>query len=161
MAKHHTYTLTVNWTGNHGSGTRTYRCYGRDHTIEQRGKPVIPGSSDPAFRGSAGRYNPEELLVASVSACHMLWYLHLCAEAGIVVVAYADEPVGIMEEADNGSGRFTKVTLNPQVTVQAGADLELAQRLHQRAQENCFIANSVAFPIFHEPTVWVEPVVSL
>lgn len=158
----HTYTVTVRWTGNHGSGTETYRAYGREHTIEAEGKPVIAGSADPIFRGDARRYNPEDLLVASISACHMLWYLHLCAEAGIVVLAYTDRPVGRMEEeGKDGSGRFVHVALAPTVTVQAGADRSLAERLHETAHRKCFIANSVNFPITREPTTRVEPVVSL
>lgn len=161
MSKQHTYTVTVNWTGNRGTGTSAYRDYGRDHTIEAQGKPLIPASSDPAFRGEAARYNPEDLLVASAAACHMLWYLHLCSLAGIIVVAYTDQPVGLMEETSSGGGHFAKITLNPEVTLEAGADLALAKRLHDAAHEKCFIANSVNFPILHEVTVWVEPVVSL
>jgi organic hydroperoxide reductase OsmC/OhrA len=153
MAKNHTYTLTVDWTGNRGTGTSAYGAYGRDHAIRAPGKPVIAGSSDPAFRGDAARYNPEDLLVASIAACHMLWYLHLCAVRKIVVTAYRDEPVGVMEEGADGGGRFTQVTLRPAVTLAPGADGNLAKRLHEEAHAKCFIANSVNFPIAHAATI--------
>jgi organic hydroperoxide reductase OsmC/OhrA len=149
MAQHkeHRYSVQVRWTGDLGTGTSGYRAYKRDHEISAAGKPPIPGSSDPAFRGDPSRYNPEELLVASLSTCHMLWYLHLCSDAGIVVTGYADEPVGKMEETVDGGGRFTEVALRPRVTVAAGMDQVLAQRLHEKAHHLCFIANSVNFPV--------------
>ncbi len=137
----------MRWTGNLGTGTSGYRAYKRDHEIAAPGKQSILGSSDPAFRGDPSRYNPEELLVASLSTCHMLWYLHLCAEAGVVVTGYADEPVGRMAEAEDGGGRFTEVVLRPRVSVAEGTDRELAQHLHEKAHHLCFIANSVNFPV--------------
>ena len=161
MAKEHVYNITVRWTGNRGSGTSAYNAYSRDHIIEASDKPPIGGSSDPAFRGDFSRYSPEDLLVASLSACHMLWYLHLCAEAGITVISYADDAVGIMEEVADGSGRFALVTLRPEVMVEAGADVVRAKTLHLEAARKCFIANSVNFPVVHEPTLEVGPVVSL
>lgn len=146
-AKTHTYQTQLVWTGNTSTGTSGYRAYERAHETSVPGKPVIPGSSDPAFRGDAARYNPEELLVASVAACHMLWYLHLCADHGIVVTAYQDQPVGQMVETADGGGHFTEVVLHPEVTVQAGADLALAETLHERAHALCFIAQSMNFPV--------------
>jgi organic hydroperoxide reductase OsmC/OhrA len=146
MAKTHSYAPVIQWTGNRGEGTRSYDSYARDHTISAAGKPPVPGSSDPAFRGDPTRYNPEDLLVASVSACHMLWYLHLCASAGINVTRYLDRPVGIMTEEAGGSGRFTGVTLKPEVTITAGDEAK-AKALHHKAHELCFVANSVNFPI--------------
>ncbi len=143
----HTYSVTVTWTGNTGTGTASYRSYQRAHEIAVPGKPVIPGSSDPAFRGDKTRYNPEETLVASLSACHMLWYLHLCAEAGIVVQAYQDVAEGVMIEALDGGGRFKEVVLQPEITVPAGTDLARARGLHADAHAKCFIANSVNFPV--------------
>jgi organic hydroperoxide reductase OsmC/OhrA len=145
--KQHEYSVTVRWTGDQGTGTSGYRTYKRDHEISASGKPVIPGSSDPAFRGDPARYNPEEMLVASLSTCHMLWYLHLCADAGIAVTGYVDEPRGSMAETEDGGGRFTEVVLRPRVRLAAGADPEAAQRLHERAHHLCFIANSVNFPV--------------
>jgi organic hydroperoxide reductase OsmC/OhrA len=139
--------VTVRWTGDLGTGTSGYRAYKRDHEISAAGKPVIPASSDPDFRGDPSRYNPEELLVASLSTCHMLWYLHLCADAGIVVTGYADEPRGTMAEAEDGGGRFTEVVLRPRVRVATGSDLELAQQLHEEAHHLCYIASSVNFPV--------------
>jgi organic hydroperoxide reductase OsmC/OhrA len=156
MDKTHSYRLSVRWTGNRGSGTSGYRYYGRDHAIGAGGKPEIAGSSDPAFRGDPSRYSPEDLLVASVSGCHMLWYLHLCADAGVVVVGYVDEAQGTMTETVDGSGRFSDVVLRPRVTIAAGSDTSLAIALHERAHAMCFIANSVAFPITCEPTVAIE-----
>jgi organic hydroperoxide reductase OsmC/OhrA len=154
----HRYALTVRWTGNRGSGTADYRAYGRQHEISAEGKPPIPGSSDPAFRGDKARWNPEELLVASLSACHKLWYLHLAASAGVVVTGYVDHAEGTMiEESADGVGRFIRVVLRPQVTIAAGADVELALALHRDAHATCFIANSVAFPVEHEPAILRDP----
>jgi len=154
MGQAHHYSVTVAWTGNTGKGTSDYRSYKRDHEIRVAGKSPIAGSSDPKFRGDATRYNPEELLVGSLSACHMLWYLHLCAESGIIVEAYEDEAQGIMETSADGNGRFVRVTLRPRVRIQGSA--EKAKALHQRAHELCFIANSVNFPVDHEATVDVS-----
>ena len=147
----HTYHTQLHWTGNLGSGTSGYRAYSREHEIRVDGKPMLPGSSDPAFRGDPTRYNPEDLLVASLSACHMLWFLHLCADAGIVVTTYSDNAVGTMTETADGSGRFSEVTLRPQVTVAEAAMIERAQALHADAHRMCFIANSCNFPVRHEP----------
>ncbi len=149
--KDHAYTVTVTWTGNTGSGTSSYRAYERAHEIEIQGKPNIPGSSDPAFRGDRGRYNPEEMLVSSLSSCHMLWYLHLCSEAGIAVQAYQDVAEGVMTEDTNGGGRFKEVVLQPEITVPVGTDLVQAAALHDVAHHRCFIANSVNFPVRCEP----------
>ena len=144
----------MKWTGNTGSGTSSYRAYGRNHTIEGLNKETtISGSSDPHFRGDGRRYNPEELLVASLSACHMLSYLHVCAINDVVVVDYIDEAEGEMEEAEDSSGRMTRVILRPKVTVSASSDSDRAQSLHEEAHRLCFIANSVNFPVVHEASV--------
>ena len=148
----HLYHINVMWTGNKGEGTKTYSSYGRDHEIAAHGKPRLLASSDPSFRGDPERYNPEELLIASLSACHMLWYLHLCATNGIVVVDYRDEVHGSMTEEDSGAGHFTSVILRPVVRIQRG-DLGKALSLHENAHELCFIANSVNFPVLCKPTV--------
>jgi organic hydroperoxide reductase OsmC/OhrA len=153
MAKEHRYAVTVAWTGNQGSGTSGYKAYARDHEIRIAGKPPIPGSSDPGFRGDPARYNPEDLLVASLSGCHMLWYLHLCSTAGIVVTQYVDRAEGTMVETPDGSGRFAGVVLKPEIMVKPGADLAKARALHAAAHAMCFIANSVNFPVTHEPTI--------
>lgn len=155
MSKQHIYTLTTKWTGNTGTGTSAYKAYERAHTIEKKNKPDILLSSDPAFRGDTTRYNPEELLLASLSSCHMLWYLHLCSEAGIVVVDYADYATGIMEETAEGGGKFVEVALHPAVIVSDASMIEKANALHHKANELCFIANSVNFPVKHEPVCGV------
>ena len=151
--KEHRYLVTIEWTGNTGFGTSGYRDYERGYEISApgSGKPVILGSSDPAFRGDPTRWNPEELFVASVSACHKLWYLHLCAEAGIVVTTYLDRAEGVMAETSTGGGRFRRVVLRPEVTLAPGADLKRAMALHGMAHSKCFIANSVSFPIEVDP----------
>jgi organic hydroperoxide reductase OsmC/OhrA len=154
--KHHTYEVHVDWTGNDGQGTKTYKGYRRYHTITSQGKPQIPGSSDPSFRGDPSRYNPEELLVASLSACHMLWYLHLCSVNKVTVVEYEDAASGVMEEADDGSGRFDRVLLKPKVKISAGDDQAKALALHSEAHHLCFIARSVNFSVEIEPEI-VEP----
>jgi organic hydroperoxide reductase OsmC/OhrA len=143
----------VTWTGNTGKGTTGYRDYERSYDISVSGKPAIPGSSDPAFRGDRARWNPEELLVASLSACHKLWYLHLCSEAGVVVEAYVDEAVGVMEESTDGGGHFVEVTLRPKVNVAPGSDKAKAHSLHQTAHDKCFVARSVNFPVTCEPII--------
>lgn len=151
--KNHSYSLTVEWTGNDGQGTRTYKGYRRDHMIRAAGKTAIEGSSDPAFRGDASRYNPEELLVAALSSCHMLVYLHLCAVNGIVVLSYQDDASGVMEESADGSGKFVSVHLRPRLTIDAEGDLEKAIALHHDAHHGCFIAASVNFPVEIFPQV--------
>jgi organic hydroperoxide reductase OsmC/OhrA len=145
--KKHAYEFTVNWTGNLGQGTARYNAYSRNHEILIPNKPVLLGSSDAAFRGDTTRYTPEEMLVASLSTCHMLWYLHLCAEAGICVTSYSDKPRGVMAEMPDGAGHFEEVLLRPETTIRAGDDEKLAHELHQKAHELCFIARSVNFPV--------------
>jgi organic hydroperoxide reductase OsmC/OhrA len=151
--REHRYSVTVRWTGNLGSGTSGYGAYSRDHAIGAEGKQNIQGSADPAFRGDRARWNPEELLVASLSTCHMLWYLHLAADSGIVVTAYTDQPEGTMEERSDGSGRLTRVVLRPTVTMIGTGDADRANALHRAAHEKCFIANSVNFPVTCEPKI--------
>jgi organic hydroperoxide reductase OsmC/OhrA len=153
MPKTHRYEVAVTWTGDNGTGTSGYRAYGRAHDVEADGKPPIPGSADPAFRGDPARWNPEEMLVASLSQCHMLWYLALCAGEGLVVTGYTDRPYGTMIETSDGSGRFEEVVLRPQVTPAVPGQADLAMALHERAHRMCFIANSVNFPVRHEPTI--------
>jgi organic hydroperoxide reductase OsmC/OhrA len=148
----HKYNVTVEWTGNKGTGTSGYRDYSRNHTIRSGSKPDIAGSSDAAFLGDAARWNPEDLLVASASACHKLWYLHLCAEAGITVLAYVDHAQGTMLDSPQ-QGSFTEIVLRPRVTIRAGDDRERAEHLHHSAHEKCYVANSVNFPILCEPTI--------
>ena len=153
MGREHRYQTTVTWTGNLGEGTAGYRSYSRDHEVSGKGKPVLPGSSDPAFRGDPKRWNPEELLVAALSQCHMLSYFHVCATAGVVVTGYQDAPYGLMAETDDDGGHFTEVVLRPSVTVADAAMAEQAVKLHEDASRKCFIASSVNFPVRHEPTV--------
>jgi organic hydroperoxide reductase OsmC/OhrA len=154
--KTHHYQLNLQWTGNKGSGTSGYRDYSRSHVIQKENKPEILGSSDPSFLGDPSHYNPEELFLSSLSSCHMLWYLHLCAVQGIQVMSYTDIPEGFMEENENGSGAFTSVILKPNVQIINEDQHDLAQKLHQTASEYCFIANSVNFKVRHEPkiTIW-------
>lgn len=155
MPKEHHYALQLRWTGNKGQGTTGYRDYDRTHEIVVEGKPVLKGSADPAFLGDPALHNPEDLLVASLSACHMLWYLHLCAESGIVVTDYRDDASGTMAQ-QAGKAQFTSVVLKPTVVIKAGGDTEKAAQLHERANELCFIARSVNFPVGHEPTIVEE-----
>jgi len=149
------YRATVIWTGDRGVGTSAYRADGREHRILVEAKPELAGSADPAFLGDAERHNPEDLLVAALGACHMLWYLHLAADAGIRVTAYEDAAEGVMTVNDDG-GRFEAVTLNPVVTIAQG-DAARAEALHGAAHRRCFIANSVNFPVTHRPVIRAEP----
>lgn len=157
-SKHtHSYRALLAWTGNRGTGTSAYEAYDRDYEISVPGKTPIAGSSDPAFRGDAARYNPEDLLVASLAACHMLWYLHLCSEAGIVVTSYEDDASGEIETGADGGGEFISVTLRPEVIVDNDSELlEQAHALHAEAHGKCFIARSVSFPVTCEPEISVS-----
>jgi organic hydroperoxide reductase OsmC/OhrA len=151
--KKHEYDIALRWTGNRGTGTSGYNVYGRDHEISSPPKSVVLAlSSDPHFHGDASRYNPEDLLVASLSSCHLLSYLHLCAVNQVVVTAYEDNASGTMEE-DELSARFTEVTLRPRVTISPESDTARAMELHEEAARLCFIARSVNFPVRHEPVI--------
>ncbi|HEY2670904.1 MAG TPA: OsmC family protein [Rugosimonospora sp.] len=158
MDRTHSYELTVTWTGNRGTGTSGYRAYGRGNEVTAPGLPMLPGSSDPTFRGERDRWNPEQLLVAALAQCHLLSYLHACVNAGVVVVGYTDTPLGKMVETPDGGGHFTEVVLRPQVTVATADMADRAAGLHEIAHELCFIANSVNFPVLHRPvTLIAEP----
>ena len=153
----HGYDVTVDRTGDLGTGTDNYRAYSRAHEVLAEGKPGILGSADPAFRGDPARWNPEELLVASIAQCHMLWYLHLCATSGVVVTGYEDRAHGEMVmDATGGGGQFSEVLLRPEVTVTDASMVEKARALHGGVHAVCFIARSVNFPIRHEPVVHVQ-----
>jgi organic hydroperoxide reductase OsmC/OhrA len=153
MAKTFQYHVTVRWSGNKGSGTAGYESYGRDMEISSSSKPAISGSSDPAFLGDAAKWNPEEMLVASISACHQLWYLHLCSDAEIIVTQYIDKAEGEMEASANTPGHFTRVVLHPKIVIAPGGDLNKARELHHEAHKQCFIANSVNFEVSVEPEI--------
>ena len=154
MSDAHHYNVTVTWTGNTGTGTTGYKNYSRAFELESEGKHAIAGSSDPAFRGDDGRWNPEELLVGSLASCHKLWFLHLAAVAGVVVTAYVDHAEGTMRTAAGAEmGRFEQVTLRPEVTITVASDASKISALHEDAHRRCFIANSVNFPVRCEPVV--------
>lgn len=150
MAKIHHYQNTIEWTGNNGSGTQSYTSYRRDFDWKAEGKESIACSADPAFRGDASKFNPEEMLLAAVSSCHMLWFLHLCADKGIIVDAYTDQPRGEMLEVDGGGGHFTSITLYPVVTILDATRTAEANALHDAARAKCFLSNSCNFPVQHE-----------
>lgn len=151
----HRYALTATWTGNAGVGTSGYRDYRRDVTIEVEGKPALLASADKPFRGDASRWNPEDLLLASLSECHLLSYLHACVTAGVVVVSYRDRASGMMRENGAGGGAFVEVLLRPEVVVAEATMVDAAQRAHAQANEWCFIANSMNFPVRHQASVTV------
>jgi organic hydroperoxide reductase OsmC/OhrA len=151
MSKTHQYNTLLCWTGNTGKGTENYRAYERAYTVAINGKPELAGSSDPAFRGDPARYNPEEMLVAALSACHMLSFLHFCSASGVIVESYTDTATGTMEETKEGNGRFTEVILRPKVVVKEFSMVEKANALHDKAHQYCFIANSCNFPVLHQP----------
>jgi organic hydroperoxide reductase OsmC/OhrA len=153
----HRYALTVRWTGNLGDGTASYRGYSRDHDIEIPGLPVLRGSADPTFHGDRNRYNPEQLLLAALSQCHMLSFLHVAVQHGVVVTAYEDRAEGLMRTNRDGSGQFESVTLRPLVTLAATVSGQLLGQLHAEANKVCFIARSVNFPVLHEPAAALGP----
>ncbi|MFE9933755.1 OsmC family protein [Streptomyces sp. NPDC005533] len=154
MARLHSYATRVTWTGNLGTGTSHYRAYARAHEVAAGELPVILGSADPTFRGDASRWNPEQLLLAALSQCHMMSYLHFCAVNGVVVTSYVDEATGTMATTGD-SGQFTEAVVHPRITVSEESMVAAAIELHEEAHRACFIANSVNFPVRHEPTVTV------
>jgi organic hydroperoxide reductase OsmC/OhrA len=149
----HRYAATLRWTGNRGPGTTGYRDYDRSYDIACPGKPRLRGSADPAYLGDPACHNPEDMLLCALSACHMLWYLHLCAVNAVVVTAYEDAAEGEMTVDTDGGGRFTRVVLHPRVTITTNSDPEVARTLHREASAKCFIANSINFPVEHEPEI--------
>lgn len=153
MDKEHTYKLGLIWTGNVGSGTENYTSYERAHTLRVHGKPDLFGSSDPLFRGDSSKWNPEELLLASLSSCHMLWYLHLCTNHKIIITAYEDAPLAGMVIENSGAGKFVRAELRPLVVITKANQIQLAESLHTEAHKYCFIANSVNFPISLNPRI--------
>jgi organic hydroperoxide reductase OsmC/OhrA len=156
MNRLHQYRATITWKGNTGRGTYDYKSYKRDHEITIDGKPIINATSDTAFQGDPTKYTPEDLLVSSLSGCHMLWYLHLCAVNGIIVLNYIDAASGFMQESADGSGQFTEVILHPEVTVSEQSMTDRALHLHGEANKMCFIARSVNFPVHHKPKIIVK-----
>ena len=156
MSKSHRYQVKIEWTGNLGEGTRGYKSYARSHRISAPGKEPILASSDPAFRGDPMKYNPEEMLVASISTCHMLWFLHLASVNDIIIVDYQDHPEGLMQETSNGGGFFEQVLLKPSIVVNHPVENDKIEELHQQANKLCFIANSVKFPVLHQPEIIVK-----
>jgi len=156
MPKQHQYQLKVTWTGNKGTGTDHYTHYERSHTIEVENKVTLLASSDAPFLGDATKHNPEDFLLASLATCHMLWYLHLCADAGVIVTNYIDNPQGTLLQQDDGGGSFSSVTLHPKVIVLHASMIEKANSLHIKANQKCFIANSVNFEVKHLPSCSAE-----
>ena len=154
--REHTYRLQLEWTGNQGSGTSHYRAYSRNHVVRAERRPDLLGSAEPVFRGDPTRWTPEELLVAAVAECHLLEYLHLCVKAGVVVLEYRDDPIGVMHEDATGGGSFESVTLRPTVLVRTSAMVDTAEFLHGEVGATCFIARSVNFPIHHQPRITAE-----
>lgn len=152
LGEHH-YELTATWQGDQGTGTSGYRDYSRDVTITVEGKPDLLASADKPFRGDPGRWNPEDMLIASLAECHLLSYLHACVKAGVVVVAYSDRASGVMREDGRGGGAFTEVLLRPEVIVTDQSMIAAAESAHDDAHRMCFIANSVSFPVRHEASV--------
>jgi organic hydroperoxide reductase OsmC/OhrA len=150
MAKTHDFTAQIVWTGDRGEGAKQYRGYDRTWRIATPGKSPIECSNDPILGGDPSKPNPEDLLLASLSACHMLWYLHLASEAGIVVRGYEDSPLGVGETGPRGEGRFVRAVLRPTIRVEHGADIAKAEALHTAVHAFCFIARSVNFPVSYE-----------
>lgn len=153
MSKLHHYNAQIIWTGNNGSGTSSYADYERSHVVKIENKNLLECSSDAAFRGDTNLHNPEDLFLSSIASCHMLWYLHLCADNGIIVKSYTDNAYGVMQTFPDGSGNFSEIILNPVVEITEAKSVELATELHYKAHKKCFLANSVNFEIFIEPIV--------
>lgn len=153
MPDKHTFPSHIKWTGNKGTGTSTYRAYDRTWDLAVAGKPVVSCSNDPMLGGDPSKYNPEDLLITALASCHMLWYLHLCSQAHVVVTEYEDTPIGIGESEPSGKGRFLEAILRPKITITEDSSFEKAIELHQEIHQYCFIARSVNFPVTIEPVV--------
>ena len=153
MAKIHQFEAALRWTGNTGSGTTGYKAYDRTWDLQTPGKPVMHCTNDPELGGDPSKYNPEDMLIAALSSCHMLWYLHLCAITGVVVVEYVDRAAGALQINKDGSGQFISVTLRPQILISARSDMAKAKSAHNQAHKYCFIARSVSFPVKCEPAI--------
>lgn len=157
MNERHEYAVTVEWVGNRGTGTSGYRAYGREQVIYGAHKPPLMGSADPTFHGNRDRWNPEELLLSALAQCHMLSYLHVAVRDSVIVTDYVDDATGVLLQRGMG-GAFESVTLRPRVTVASPDMVEAARAAHGDAQKFCFIANSVNFPVYHDPVIVVaEP----
>lgn len=152
-AREHGYVLELEWRGDH---TRTYESYTREHIVRVQGKPEITATADPLFRGDAALHNPEDLLLAALSGCHLLTYLALCARARIDVRSYRDKATGTVVFTPDGGGHFSEVVLHPEVMVAEETMCAKAIELHTAAHKYCFIANSVNFPVRCEPVVRVQ-----
>ena len=152
-AKTHEYTATIRWTGNTGDGTSSYKSYSRNWQLVTAGKAPVSCSNDPVLGGDPEKHNPEDMLIAAVSSCHMLWYLHLCALAGVNVISYEDAPLAIGELESSGAGRFKSITLHPNITISAKSDHQKAMALHAQVHQYCFIARSINFPVEIEPEI--------
>lgn len=153
MGTQHSFFAKIQWTGNRGSGTSSYRAYDRTWNLQSDGKEVLHCSNDPLLGGDSAKYNPEDLLISALSSCHMLWYLHLCSQAGVTVLAYEDEPEGIGESEPSGKGRFLEAVLRPKITITADSDPQKALALHDEIHAYCFIARSINFPVRYEPQI--------
>lgn len=156
MTRNHDYTARIIWTGNRGSGTSGYRAYDRTWDLATAGKPVVHCSNDPLLGGNPALYNPEDLLLSALASCHMLWYLHLASDAGIVVEAYEDQPLGVGETEKGGAGRFLRAVLRPRIVLAPGSDAAAADRIHHQIHQYCFIARSVNFPVSYEASYKVR-----
>lgn len=152
-AKTHDYTVKIEWTGNRGTGTSAYRAYDRNWDLATPGKPLMHCSNDPLLGGNHEKHNPEDMLIAALSSCHMLWYLHLCSEAGVIVTSYQDNPIAVGEVEPSGKGRFLSATLKPRIEITAESDPVKAAQLHDEIHQVCFVARSVNFPVTYEPEI--------
>ncbi|MEO0327140.1 MAG: OsmC family protein [Pseudomonadota bacterium] len=156
MAKKHEFPSRIRWTGNQGMGTSSYTAYQRTWDMCLDGKEVLSCSNDPMLGGDPSKYNPEDILIAALSSCHMLWYLHLCSQADVTVLAYEDNPVGIGNSEPSGKGHFVEAVLRPSITITPDSDREKAISLHDEIHKYCFIARSVNFPVRFEPELEIE-----
>ena len=155
--KEHEYRSQLTWESDRVEGPFDYKSYTRNFRVSMPGKADLLGSADPAFRGDPSRHNPEELLVAALSSCHMLSYLALCARKGIKVMRYSDDASGVMSTRPDGSGAFESVTLRPRVEVAEEGMRSEAMALHEAAHTYCFVSSSVNFPVGYEAEVEVTP----
>ncbi|MGV0996986.1 OsmC family protein [Empedobacter falsenii] len=145
----HLFKVALNWIKKESKMDSSTRIYTKSHHISIEGKPDLEVSAAKAFKGDPNLYNPEDLLLSSLTSCHMMSYLYCCAQHKIEVISYQDHSEATLQVNPDGSGKIVKVDLFPDIIISDSSQIELALSLHKKANELCFIANSCNFPVYH------------
>ena len=147
----HLFKVALNWIKKEPQTDSSTRIYTKSHHISIEGKPDLEVSAAKAFKGDPNLYNPEDLLLSSLTSCHMMSYLYCCMQYKIEVISYQDHSEATLQVNPDGSGKIVKVDLFPEIIISNSSQIELALSLHKKANELCFIANSCNFPVYHHP----------